>query len=151
MGLDLFDETFDLVAELERRSVDHALVGAIALAVYGAPRATADIDILVRAEDVPAALEAARARGFSIEALPKRFAVGIEVRRVTKLEGEETLTLDYLLVNESLEPAWASRTRVATAAGDLRVISRDALIRMKALAGREQDLADIRRLRELDG
>lgn len=33
----------------------------------------------------------------------------------------------------------------------LRVISREALIRMKALAAREQELADIRRLQELGG
>lgn len=51
----------------------------------------------------------------------------------------------------SLEPAWATRRDVPTDAGNLRVISREALIGRKALAGREQDLADIRRLQELDG
>ena len=60
------------------------------------------------------------------------------------------LTLDLLLVNENLEPVWASRERVATERGDVWVVSRHGLIEMKAWAGREQDLADIRRLRELD-
>lgn len=152
MGLDLFDETFGMVGELERRGIDYAVVGAIALAVHGAPRATSDIDLLVRPEDVAAAVAAARARGFTIEALPMRFAASdIDLQRVSRIEGEETLTVDLLLVGPSLEPVWATRHDVATHAGSLRVISRDALIRMKALAGREQDAADIRRLQELDG
>lgn len=127
-------------------------MGAIALAVHGAPRATTDIDLLVRPEDAVAALAAARERGFRIEAIPMRFSnSGIELRRVVRVEGSETLTLDFLLVNADLEPLWASRQDVASDRGNLRVISRDALIKMKALAGREQDLADIRRLQELDG
>jgi hypothetical protein len=38
----------------------------------------------------------------------------------------------------------------ATAAGDIWAVSRSGLIAMKAAAGRDQDLADIRRLEELD-
>ena len=45
---------------------------------------------------------------------------------------------------------FASRERVATERGAVWVVSREGLIQMKAWAGREQDLADIRRLRELD-
>ncbi len=79
-----------------------------------------------------------------------KFSDGMEVRRVTKTEGAEMLTLDLLLVNQNLEPVWSSRERVLTERGELWVVSRDGLIQMKAWAGREQDLADIRRLRELD-
>jgi hypothetical protein len=75
-----------------------------------------------------------------------RFSDGLEIRRVARTEGGELLTLDL----RNLEPAWASRQRVATDRGDFWVVSRDGLIQMKAWAGREQDLADIRRLRELD-
>lgn len=60
------------------------------------------------------------------------------------------LTLDLLLVNENLEPVWAARQRVSTERGDVWVVSRQGLIDMKAWAAREQDLADIRRLEELD-
>lgn len=152
MGLDLFDETFGMVGELERRGIDYAVVGAIALAVHGAPRATTDIDLLIRPEDLAAAMAAARTRGFTIEALPMRFTGSdIDLQRVSRIEGQETLTVDLLLVGPTLEPVWATRQDVATHAGPLRVISRDGLIRMKALAGREQDTADIRRLQELDG
>src|SRR5262249_7204381 len=150
MALDLFEETMALLADLERQGVRYAVAGAIALAVHGVPRATTDIDLLVRREDVEAALRVASARGFGVQALPMRFADGLEVRRSSKVETPEMLTLDLLLVNDNLEPVWASRERVPTERGDVWVVSRHGLIDMKAWAGREQDLADIRRLRELD-
>jgi hypothetical protein len=150
MAIDLFDETMGLLAELERHGVPYAVAGALALAIHGVPRATTDIDLLVRRDDVEATLEVARARGFRVQALPMRFGDGLEVRRSSKVDATVMLTLDLLLVNENLEPVWASRERVATERGDVWVVSRQGLIEMKAWAGREQDLADIRRLRELD-
>jgi hypothetical protein len=150
MAIDLFDETMGLLAELERHGVPYAVAGALALAIHGVPRATTDIDLLVRRDDVEATLEVARARGFGVQALPMRFSDGLEVRRSSKVDTTVMLTLDLLLVNENLEPVWASRERVATERGDVWVVSRQGLIEMKAWAGREQDLADIRRLRELD-
>jgi hypothetical protein len=150
VGLDLFEETVGLLGDLERRMIPYAVAGALALAIHGVPRATTDIDLLVRPEDVDALLSVARARGFGIEALPMRFSDGMEVRRVTKAEGADLLTLDLLLVNPNLEPIWASRERVPSQRGDFSVVSRDGLIQMKAWAGRPQDLADIQRLQELD-
>ena len=150
MAIDLFDETMGLLAELERHGVPYAVAGALALAIHGVPRATTDIDLLVRRDDVEAILEVARARGFRVQAFPMRFSDGLEVRRSSKVDATVMLTLDLLLVNENLEPVWASRERVATERGDVWVVSRQGLIEMKAWAGREQDLADIRRLRELD-
>jgi hypothetical protein len=150
MAIDLFEETMALLAELERHGVPYAVAGALALAIHGVPRATTDIDLLVRREDVEATLRVANARGFAVQALPMRFSDGFEVRRSSKVEAPMLLTLDLLLVNENLEPVWASRERVATERGGVWVVSREGLIAMKAWAGREQDLADIRRLRELD-
>jgi hypothetical protein len=150
MALSLFEETMALLADFERHGVPYAVAGALALAIHGVPRATTDIDLLVRREDLEASLRVASGRGFSVEALPMRFGDGLEVRRTSKVEEAEMLTLDLLLVNENLEPVWASRERVATERGDIWVVSRRGLIDMKAWAAREQDLADIRRLRELD-
>lgn len=150
MGLDLFDETVALTRRLGERGVEHAIVGAVALAIHGAPRATTDIDLLVREADVAAALDVARAQGFALEALPMRFRDGLELRRVSKADGEETLTLDLLLVNPNLEGVWASRRAHATARGELVAVSREALVQMKVAAGRPQDLADVERLREAD-
>jgi len=150
MPLDLFEQTMQLLALLEQRRVPYALAGGLALAVHGVPRATSDIDLLVPPQQVEAALAVARESGFSVEALPMRFSDGMELRRITRIEGDESLTLDLLLVNETLLPVFEGRRRYATGGGEISVVSREGLIAMKASAGREQDLADIRRLEELD-
>lgn len=70
---------------------------------------------------------------------------------MTKMEqGGARLTLDLILVDDNLKPAWESRTMLAFGERKLWVISRDALIAMKTLSNRPQDLADIARLREID-
>jgi hypothetical protein len=93
----------------------------------------------------------ARTLGFVLEALPMRFHDGMEMRRVTKISPEGSqLTLDFILVDANLAPAWASRQQIPFGAATLRVVSRDALIAMKLSAGRPQDLADIQRLQEQD-
>jgi hypothetical protein len=150
MGLSLFEEAVGLLTDLERRGIPYAVAGAVALAIHGVPRATTDLDLLVDPRDLDALLGVARARQFGIEALPMRFSDGMEVRRMTKVDGAEMLTLDLLLVNPNLEPVWTSRERIPTERGEFWVVSRQGLIQMKAWAGREQDLADIVRLQELD-
>lgn len=148
--LDLWTETRDLLRTLDDHGVAYALVGAIALAIHGVVRATADIDLLVLPGDVEAALALARERGFTVEAAPMRFSDGTDLRRVTRIEGEDALTLDLMPVRAHLEEIWKGRRRIDAAEGPLWVVSRDGLIRMKAASGRDQDLADIRRLEELD-
>jgi hypothetical protein len=104
----------------------------------------------VRREDLDRAVQVAIAQGFDIVALRMTFRDGMELQRVTRAREGELLTLDFLVVNQDLEPVWASRTRFAVGSGELSVISRDALIQMKAVAGRPQDIADIERLRGID-
>ncbi len=147
----LYEELESVLQALDQAGVDHALVGGLAVAVWGAPRATKDVDLLVRPEDVERALAALRPRGFSLPALPFEFNDGITLQRVSKVdETGNLMTVDFMLVNRNLEPIWASRTRLPFANREISVISRDALIAMKALAARPQDLADIQRLKEGD-
>jgi hypothetical protein len=148
--MDLFDEFSAITAALEAADVDYAVVGGLAVAIWGVARATQDIDLLVPPAAVEAALAVGRERGFSIEALPMSFHDGTEIRRVSKPEPGALLTLDLLLVTPNLEPAWASRVRLPIDGGEIWVVGREALIRMKTAAGRPQDLADAQRLTELD-
>ena len=148
--VDLLEETQRLIGALEEAGVPYVIAGAIALAVHGAPRATTDIDLLIRPEDLDGARQVARGCGFGIEAMPMRFSDGMEVVRLTRIEGEESLAVDFLLVNPQLEPAWESKERRRSTAGEFWVVSREALIRMKAQANRPQDIADIQRLTDID-
>jgi hypothetical protein len=150
MALDLFEETMALLAELERQGVPYAVAGASPWRST-ASRARRRISTSSFGPKTwTRRSEWRNARGSAVHALPMRFSDGLEVRRSTKVEPPEMLTLDLLLVNENLEAVWASRERVSTARGDVWVVSRAGLIDMKVWAAREQDLADIRRLREPD-
>ena len=147
----LYDELRSILDALDQSGVDYALVGGLAVAVWGAPRATKDIDLLVRGEKLPDALAAVRTRGFTLEALPFEFKDGTILHRISKeAEGGDLMTVDFMVVDRNLEAAWASRARLPLADRDVVVISREALIAMKALAARPQDIADIQNLRDGD-
>ncbi len=148
--MNLYDELVSVVRALDDAGVEYALVGGLAVSVWGAPRATKDIDLLVRREALEAAKGAVRGCGYALEALPMTFPDGMEVHRVNKAAGDGLMTVDFLLVDRNLEPVWASRERRGTESGPLWVAGRAALIAMKLAAGRAQDQADVLRLEEQD-
>lgn len=147
----IYEELLRVVGSFDSANVDYALVGGLAVGVWGAPRATKDIDLLVRGEDLAAAKAALQSCGYKLAALPMHFSDGMEIQRVSKVEaGGRLMMVDLILVNAQLEPIWQSRERRAVESGPLWVISRDALIAMKVAAGRPQDQADVVKLTEQD-
>lgn len=154
--MDLFAEVIALTTALEAASVDYAICGGVALAIYGAPRATKDIDLLAKEAELPRLRQVAHDCGFTIEALPMTFSSsGISIRRFTKIERDgRILMLDVLLAEGTLESIWQTRSRVAFATAHtteraLWVVSRNALISLKLAAGRPQDIVDVQRLQEV--
>jgi hypothetical protein len=91
------DDFEDLVVAFERAGVAFVIVGAHALAVEGAPRATGDLDLLVRAsrenaQRVFAALVAFRApvhaHGITVEDFCEEgvvYQIGLPPRRIDRL------------------------------------------------------------------
>ncbi len=151
MSTDLFDALFVVTGALERAGIDYGLVGGLAVAVHGAPRATTDIDLLIAPDNADRAVALAKEAGFRFEALPQRFSDGMRLRRVTRIEQGESLTVDFMLADPFLQAAWDSRERYDAGDGrHLWVVGREALIAMKVQAGRAKDLADIERLTDLD-
>jgi hypothetical protein len=147
----IYDELRDILDALDAANVGYALVGGLAVAVWGAPRATKAIDLLVEPQDLQRALDAVRARGFTLAALPFEFKDGTTVQRVNKVEATgDVMTLDLMIVDKNLEEAWASRIRLPFGERHVTVVSRDALIGMKARAARPQDLMDIQNLQDID-
>lgn len=119
------------------------------MAIHGLPRATIDIDLLVLAGDVENAFSVARANGYDVDGLPLSFDGGaFELRRISKIDQErrELVTVDFLLVTEAFEDVWETREDVDSQFGMMSVVSREGLIKMKLVAGREQDLLDIKKL-----
>jgi hypothetical protein len=149
--VDLLQELSAIISTLEARGIDYALCGGMALAIHGAPRATQDIDLLARSEDLERIRQAARDCGFVFESLPMDFSSsGITVHRFTKLIGEVPLMLDTLIADGPLATVWQTRLTATFEGGPIRVVSREGLVTMKLAAGRPQDIADVKRLAELD-
>jgi hypothetical protein len=147
----LYEELRNVLGALDRAAVDYALVGGLAVAIWGAPRATKDIDLLVRKEDLDRAKAALEVGGFTLEGLPFQFKDGTHVQRINKVDAEGRLmTVGLMLVDENLESVWATRARLPFADRDVSVVSRDGLIAMKARAARPQDIADIQNLKDVD-
>jgi hypothetical protein len=146
--VDFFQEFKNLSAALDAGGVDYAICGGVALAIHGVPRATQDIDLLLRPEDLGRFRAVVRACGFTLESLPMDFASGITIQRFTKLVADQHLMLDVLLVGGVLTSIWAGRQSAEYEGGQVRVVSREGLIALKLAAARPQDLVDVQRLQE---
>ena len=149
--LDLFDEFSGLVGALNQREIRYALCGGMAMAVYGVPRATEDIDLLIHGDELEKTLSAVKELGYSARCESMKFARGvIRIERVAKVDSEtgDVLVLDPLLVTPEINAVWDSKQSVEWDRGELWVVSREGLIALKALRNSGQDQDDIGRLKE---
>ncbi len=101
----LLEQLATIVRALDEAKIDYALVGGLAVAVWGAPRATQDIDLLVRPESVDDIVATVEPLGFRLRALPLTFSDDMRLQRVSKIEDGALLTLALILVDQNLEPA----------------------------------------------
>jgi hypothetical protein len=149
----LLDELSQLISALDENDIEYAVCGGLSMAIYGFVRATLDIDVLIRAESLEKAYRVAAEKGFDIRGLDISFKErAVEIRRVSKIDDNgEVLSLDLLLVTPQVEDVWATRETIDFLGRKLWVVSRTGLIKMKTLAGRPQDLADIERLENEEG
>lgn len=150
--IDLAEEFEAVITALADHGIDYAVCGGLAMAIHGLPRATVDIDLLIRPEDENRIYAAVEPLGFRIRATPMHFDRGrMEIRRVTKIDpAGDTLMLDLLLVTSAFEEVWSDRTLIESEFGSICVVSRKGLIELKSgrMSGVDQD--DIKRLRDED-
>ena len=152
--MNLVDELHRIVRALRKAGIEHAICGGVAVMIHGATRTTKDIDLLVHPADVPRIIEVVRPLGYVFAALPMTFDAGTprerHVQRVSKLDDGQHMILDLLAADAAFEGLLDERLEVELPEGPLAVVTRDALLKMKRLAGRAQDLADIEALERGD-
>jgi len=135
---------------LSGENVKFLLVGAYAVAAYGYPRATKDIDIFVRAspENASSLMRALARFGASLTGVSEAdfctegvvFQIGNSPRRIdilTRISGVE------------FQHAYARRSIVSLEGVEVPIISVEDLIANKRATGRTQDLADVERLESM--
>lgn len=142
----------DILIELHDAGAEFVIVGGHAVAFHGHPRATKDLDLLVRADGRNAArvYQALASFGAPLEMFEVGEAdfatydgvlqIGLPPRRIDILNRATGITFDEALAgSEAFDLDGRS----------IRVIGFDALMKNKTAAAREQDLADIKALRRL--
>jgi predicted nucleotidyltransferase len=147
--IELPEDFRDLLIELADAGAEFVLVGGHAVAFHGHPRATKDMDVLIRAnssnaEKVYRALAAFGAPLQNFDVNAKDFAtydgilqIGLPPRRVDILNRADGVTFDE---------AVAEGSSFTLDGRKIPVIGRGALIKNKRAAGRAQDAADIEAL-----
>ncbi len=150
-GPGLNDDFLDILRALVEADVDFVVVGAHAMAVHGVPRATGDLDVLVRPsrENAIRVLGALRAFGAPTEshAVARAdfeepgnvYQLGLPPRRIDLLTGLSGLDFDE---------AWATRRTLTIEGMQIPFLGLDALRRNKQATGRERDLVDLKLLRD---
>ncbi len=139
----------EMLQLLSEEQVDFMIVGAYALGTHGYPRATGDIDIWVKPNDINsrklykalarfgAPLEQIEIDDFSMEGII--FQIGVIPRRIdiiTKIDGV------------TYEEADEDKIIIEVEGLKIPVISLDKLIKNKMSTGREKDELDIKTLRK---
>ena len=137
----------DILSAFENAEVEYLLVGAYALAAYGHPRATGDIDLWIHptpnnAARVMQALHAfgaplSQIRQEDFEAPDTVFQIGVSPRRIDILTSIEGVDFEH---------AWKDRMQVELEGIAIFVLSQSHFIKNKEALGRSQDLADVERL-----
>jgi hypothetical protein len=147
--IELPDDFRDLLLALSDAGADFVVLGGHAVAFHGHPRATKDLDVLVRAERENAervyrALAAFGAPLAQFEVGEADFAtydgvlqMGVPPLRIDILNRADGITFDE---------AVAEGANFKLDGRPIPVIGRDALLKNKRAAGREQDLADVKAL-----
>jgi hypothetical protein len=144
----------ELLSTFNAHRVKYLVVGAYAVSIYAQPRATKDLDILVKAdtENARAVFAALAQFGAPLEGLT--FADFAEPGPFFRM-GREPVGVDVLTAIPGVEfdGAWQRRVEnVVDEATNLRAsfISRDDLIAAKLASGRPRDLADVDEMRKAE-
>jgi len=148
----MFDDFKELLSIFHAQGVKYLIVGGYAVSLYAQPRATGDLDLLIKPDPENAkAVYAALAKfGAPLEGVaPSDFSDRSRFFRM----GREPVMVDILPEIDGIdfEEAWKNRVEsVVDAQRALKAffISADDLVTAKLASGRPQDLADAAALRK---
>jgi hypothetical protein len=152
MTSEIPEDFVDLLHCLREEECQFVIVGAHALAAHGAPRATGDLDVFVRADEAnaervfralvrfgaPVAAHGVRADDFREPGTV--YQMGLPPNRIDIITEISGVSFDEA-VRDTVVGHLGSET--------VRCIGLDALIENKRAAGRAKDLADVEALEEL--
>lgn len=140
----------ELLGLLNEHKVDYIIIGGYALARHGAPRATGDLDILVRMSEQNADRIVRALGAFGFETCDLAPADFQDPDKEIQL-GVPPVRVDFVTAITGVSWDEAFSGRVDGEYGDVPVfyIGREQLIANKRALGRKRDLADLEALGEV--
>lgn len=143
----LNDDDNNMLSAFAAEGVEYLMIGAFAVAAYGLPPATGDMDLWVRPtpQNAKRIMRALRRFGAPMARLSKSdfatpdivFQIGVAPRRIDILTS---------IAGVSFDKAWPVRAVQNVGGTQVNGISRDHLMVNKLAAGRPKDRADVRAL-----
>jgi tRNA nucleotidyltransferase/poly(A) polymerase len=140
----MIDQLQPVFASFQKNDVRYLVIGGIAAVLYGVPRATFDLDILIEAtkENAQKLLNALVDIGFGTAQMTS--ADEIIEKEITIFTDRIRLDVQTSTPGIRFEDAWRRRTIMTYEGQDFDVVSFADLIQSKTSAGREVDLEDVR-------
>jgi hypothetical protein len=122
------------------------VIGGVASVLYGVPRATFDLDILIEAttENAQRLLAALMEAGFGTATMTT--ATDIVEHEITVFNDRVRIDVQTSTPGVSFQDAWRRRKTLNYQGQDFFVLSREDLIVNKRASGRKVDLEDVRLL-----
>jgi len=140
----MIDQLQPVFASFQKNDGRYLVIGGIAAVLYGVPRATFDLDILIEAtkENAQKLLNALVDIGFGTAQMTS--ADEIIDKEITIFTDRIRLDVQTSTPGIRFEDAWPRRTIMTYEGQDFDVLSFADLIQSKTSAGREVDLEDVR-------
>ena len=140
----------DVFKSFQKHDLHYVVIGGVASVLYGVPRATFDMDILIEptvenAQKLLAALEEA---GFGTATITN--AQDIIAHEITIFNDRIRIDVQTRTPGVSFKDALLHRKTMTYQGQDFFILSKEDLINTKRAAGREIDLKDVNLLEETD-
>ncbi len=136
----------DVFKSFQQHEVKYVVIGGIAAILYGVPRATFDLDILIESshENAQRLLDALLKAGLGTASLTD--AEKLLANEITVFKDKIRLDVQTSIPGLNFQDAWGRRVTMNYQGQDLHIISEEDLISMKKASGCDVDLEDIRLL-----
>lgn len=137
----------ELLQLLNSKKIKYLVIGGYAVALYGYPRATGDMDIwiAISKDNAKKTVEALKEFGFDMPEL--REELFLEKKKNIRM-GNPPLRIEFLTSIDGVEFTGCYRNKKTVRIDDIKInfISLKDLKKNKKASGRHQDLADIENL-----
>lgn len=136
----------DVFKFFQQHKVKYMVIGGVASVLYGVPRATFDLDILIEAttENAQRLLAALVEAGFGTATMTN--ARDIVEHEITVFNDRVRIDAHTCTPGVSFQDAWRRRKTLTYQGQDFFIVSREDLIAAKRASARQVDLEDARLL-----